>query len=273
MFFFQLLFVLLNIPKIRGLYFVNEGSIFLKNNITNFRNNRILVDADNQFDLNEFYQSILSVADQFDECNCNDKEIQYIRTIIDSQLKNHKANNTLPKLNNINKKTRKTINEIQKELEEVKKELDSKRDSEIGIQPIHDKVTIIKDENSYVSEQEDFKKLENSENILKTEDGKIIDNKLDDKDNKLDDKDNKLDDKDNKTTSINNYKEPKVKRRFKKIIKKLFKIMMTSSTFLAIILSSGLIIPFMLLITRGLFDGIKKWWKVYELNIKKSKKL
>lgn len=63
---------------------------------------------------------------------------------------------------------------------------------------------------------------------------------------------NKLDDKYNKITSINNYKEPKITEKLRKHEKKLSK-KMTSSTFLAIILSSGLLIP------RGLFDGIEKW--------------
>ncbi|CDU17783.1 fam-b protein [Plasmodium yoelii] len=232
------------------LYLVNERNIYHERNITNFRNNRILADTDNQFDLNEFYQSILSLADQFNEYNVDDEKIIYLRNIINSHVKKHKENNTLPNLNNVNRKTKKLIDELRKELEEVKKELDNKRNDELPIQQIQDKRITKKDKNTYVLEQKDFKHLENYENILETEDGKI---------------ENEY----NEITSNNNYKEPKTNRKFKKVKKKLFKMMITSSTFLAIILSSGLAIPFMLLITQDLFDGIKNWWEIYELNIKK----
>ncbi|SCL85768.1 Protein of unknown function (DUF2031), putative [Plasmodium berghei] len=98
---------------------------------------------------------------------------------------------------------------------------------ELAIQPIDDQIIIKKDENCSVSEHEGFKQLKNNEN--------------------------------NKITSSNNYKEPKANQKFKKILKKLFKMMMTNLVFLAIILSSGLLIPLMLLIPRGSFDGIEKW--------------
>ncbi|ETB57312.1 hypothetical protein YYC_04820 [Plasmodium yoelii 17X] len=37
------------------LYYVNERKIYLERNIPNFRNNKILADADNQLDLNSAY--------------------------------------------------------------------------------------------------------------------------------------------------------------------------------------------------------------------------
>ncbi|SCL83026.1 Protein of unknown function (DUF2031), putative, partial [Plasmodium berghei] len=102
-------------------------------NVINFRNNRILAYADNEFDLNGFYQSTLNLASQLGDC------------VEDS-------------------KTKKIINELRKELEEVKKELDNKRNDELAIQPIENKKIIKKDGNSSVSEHEDFKQLENNKN-------------------------------------------------------------------------------------------------------------
>ncbi|CDU15838.1 fam-b protein [Plasmodium yoelii] len=154
------------------LYLVNERSINLERNVTNFRNNRILADVDNQFDLNDFYQSTLNLVDQFNDCN-DDEEITKLRNIIDSQIKKHKESNTLPDLNNVDKKTKKLVNELRTELEEIKKELDNKMNGELAMQPINDKRIIKKDENSSVSEHEDFKQLESFEKKLRTKNDKF----------------------------------------------------------------------------------------------------
>ncbi|SBW38096.1 Protein of unknown function (DUF2031), putative, partial [Plasmodium berghei] len=50
------------------LYFVNDRGIWLERNVINFRNNRILSYADNEFDLNGFYQSTLNLANQLGDC-------------------------------------------------------------------------------------------------------------------------------------------------------------------------------------------------------------
>ncbi|ETB63238.1 hypothetical protein YYC_00077 [Plasmodium yoelii 17X] len=154
------------------LYLVNERSINLERNVTNFRNNRILADVDNQFDLNDFYQSTLNLVDQFNDCN-DDEEITNLRNIIDSHIKKHKESNTLPDLNNVDKKTKKLVNELRTELEEIKKELDNKMNGELAMQPINDKRIIKKDENSSVSEHEDFKQLESFEKKLRTKNDKF----------------------------------------------------------------------------------------------------
>ncbi|SBW38266.1 fam-b protein [Plasmodium berghei] len=206
-------------------YAQNEDrGIWLERNVINFRNNRILAYADNEFDLYDFYQSTLSLASQLGDCVEGNKEIAHLRNIIDSHIKKHIENNTLPNLNNLDKKTKNLTNELRKEL---KKQIADKMNGELAIQPIDDQIIIKKDENCSVSEHEGFKQLKNNEN--------------------------------NKITSSNNYKEPKANQKFKKILKKLFKMMMTNLVFLAIILSSGLLIPLMLLIPRGSFDGIEKW--------------
>ncbi|CDU16011.1 fam-b protein, partial [Plasmodium yoelii] len=230
------------------LYYVNERIIYLERNITNFRNNRILADIDNQFDLNEFYQSILSLVDQFNEYNVDDEKITYLRNIIDSHIKKHKENNTLPDLNNLDKKTKKLIDELRKELEEVKKELDNKRDSELEIQPIHDKRIIKKDENNSISEQENFKQLENSENILETED-------------------NKFDDKDNKITLSNNYKKFQINQKLKD--KKALAIwgMFIVSNILVISLGTGYLAILLIPCTAFI---INKYWESFK-KLKKSK--
>ncbi|CAD2103421.1 hypothetical protein YYG_01653 [Plasmodium vinckei petteri] len=136
------------------LYFINERNIYLERNIINFRNNRILADADNQFDLYDFYQSTSNLASQFNDCNDDDEEITNLQNAIDSHIKKHKENNTLPNLNNVNGKTKKLIHELQKELEEKKRELDNIRNYELSINPIQDKRIIKRDENMSVSEHE-----------------------------------------------------------------------------------------------------------------------
>ncbi|CDU85274.1 hypothetical protein YYC_02855 [Plasmodium yoelii 17X] len=146
------------------LYFVNERDIYLERNITNFRNNRILADVDNQFDLNEFYQSTLSLASQLSDCIEGNKEIAHLQSIIDLHIKKHKESNTSLDLKNVDSKTKQLINELRKELEEVKKQIANKMNGELAIHPIHDKKIVKKDENSFVSECKDFKQLENNGN-------------------------------------------------------------------------------------------------------------
>ncbi|SCL85720.1 Protein of unknown function (DUF2031), putative, partial [Plasmodium chabaudi adami] len=142
------------------LYFINERNIYLERNIINFRNNRILADADIQFDLNNFYQSTLSLAYQFNGYKDDDKEITNLRNIIDSHLEKYKENNALPNLNKVDKKTRRLIHELQKNLNEAKKEFDNKRNSELAIQLIHDKKIIKKYKKISVSKHENLKQLE-----------------------------------------------------------------------------------------------------------------
>ncbi|EAA16801.1 fam-b protein [Plasmodium yoelii] len=142
------------------LYYINERNIYHERNITNFRNNRILGDTDNRFDLNYFYESTLSLANQLNEYNDDDdEEIKYLRNIIDSHVKKHKENNTLPDLNSLDKRTKKLIDELHKEIEETKKELDNIKNNKLAIELI---------QNNPVSE-EDFKQLKNERNIVGTE--------------------------------------------------------------------------------------------------------
>ncbi|CAD2097499.1 fam-b protein [Plasmodium vinckei] len=138
-----------------GLYFINETSKYIERNIINFRNNRVLAYADNQFDLNNFYESTFSLVSQFNDCNDGDEEITNLRNAIGSHIKNHKENNTLPNLNNIDGKTKKLIHELQKELEDVKKELDNIRNDKIPVQPIQEKRIIKMDDNISVSDYEE----------------------------------------------------------------------------------------------------------------------
>ncbi|CDU16855.1 fam-b protein [Plasmodium yoelii] len=159
------------------LYFVNDRGIYLERNAINFRNNRILADADNQLDLNEFYQSTLSLASQFSDCIEDNKEITKLRNIIDSHL-NNKECNTILDLKNVDSKTKKIINKFRKELEEAKKMVDNQRNDELPIQRIHDKIIVKKDENSSVSEHEDFKQLKNYENNVITSSNRYMELKL-----------------------------------------------------------------------------------------------
>ncbi|CAD2089775.1 fam-b protein [Plasmodium vinckei lentum] len=140
----------------RELYFIYERNIYLERNVTNFRNNRILADPDNYFDLNDFYQSTFSLVNQLNDCSDDDEEITKLRNAIDSHIKNHKENNTLPNLNNLDGKTKKLIHKIQKELNEAKKELDNKGNGELSIQPIQDKRVIKENENIFGIDNDKF---------------------------------------------------------------------------------------------------------------------
>ncbi|CAD2092355.1 fam-b protein [Plasmodium vinckei brucechwatti] len=156
------------------LYFINGRNIYLEKNIINFKNNRILADAGKEFDLNYFYESTLSLANQFSDYIGDDEEIIRLRNIIDSHIKEHKGSNISPNLNNVDEKTKKLIYELQKELEEVKKELDNIRNDKIPIQPIQNKRIIINGENIFVSEHEGFSQLKNGENLLDRKHNEVV---------------------------------------------------------------------------------------------------
>ncbi|CAD2090629.1 fam-b protein [Plasmodium vinckei lentum] len=234
------------------LYFINERNMCLERNIINFINNRILADSDKQFDLNNFYQSTSSLANQFSDCDDDDdEEITNLRNIIDSHITKHKENNTLPNLNNIDRKTKKLIHKIQKELNEAKKELDNKRNNELSIQQIYDKRIIKKDENNFVSEQEDFKQLENYENIF-------------------DIGNYNFEGEYNEIISSNIYREIKMDENLRKDEVKFSKNVAILIVGYLVTISSGVwysiifLIPYMLSL-------LKKCWKVIKLKSKISK--
>ncbi|CAD2112220.1 fam-b protein [Plasmodium vinckei] len=217
------------------LYFINERKIYLERNIINFRNNRILADADNQFDLYDFYQSTSSLVRQFNDYNDED-EIENLRNSIDSHIKKHKENNTLPNLNNVDEKTKKLIHELQKELEETKKELDNIRNGELSIQPIQDKRLIKRDENISVSEHEGT--------TLETEYYNF-------------------EDEYNEITSSDCYNKIKIDKNDKKLYKKFFKKWLVLSVSYLVIISSGawnliiLLIPHTVSVIKSLCKNIK----------------
>ncbi|CAD2095557.1 hypothetical protein YYG_04641 [Plasmodium vinckei petteri] len=231
------------------LYFVNE-SIYLERNAINFRNNRMLADVDNQFDLNELYQSTLSLTNQFNDWNGDSKEIRNLHNIIDSHIKKHKENNTLPNLNNVDEKKKKLIYELRKEIEKAQKEFENMKNGELAILPIQNKRITKKDGNISILECKDFKQFEKEGKFLEA-------------------KDDNFEDEYNEIISRNNYKEHKHDKKSKKMLKKILRIMGMVTTFLAIILTGGLIIPFILLITRESFDESMKRWGLYGLYTKK----
>ncbi|SCL93331.1 Protein of unknown function (DUF2031), putative, partial [Plasmodium chabaudi adami] len=204
--------------------------------------------ADNQFDLYDFYQSTSSIASQFNDYNDDEKDIIHFRNAIDSHIKKHKENNTLPNLNNLDKKTKKLIYELQKELEETKKEIDNIRINELAIQPMQDKRVIKSDGNISVSEHEDFKQLENSENILETE----YDN---------------FEDKYNEITSSDCYKKLKLDNLYRKSGKDLLKKWLVLMGSFLVIMSSGAGNLAILLIPHTV-SVIKSLWKRFKIKIK-----
>ncbi|CAD2103430.1 fam-b protein [Plasmodium vinckei brucechwatti] len=156
------------------LYFINGGNIYLERNIINFKNNRILADAGKEFDLNYFYESTLSLANQFSDYIDNEEKIKNLRNTIDSRIKKHKRSDISPNLNNIDEKTKNLIYELQKELEEVKKEIDSIRNGKIPTQPIQNKRIIINGEKISVSEHESFIQLKNGGNLLDRKHNEVV---------------------------------------------------------------------------------------------------
>ncbi|CAD2106408.1 fam-b protein [Plasmodium vinckei brucechwatti] len=230
------------------LYFISETRKCLEGNIIKFRNNRVLAYVDDQFDLNDFYQSALSLANQFSDRNDDGddgEEIEYLRNIIDFHIKKHKENNTLPNLDNVDRKTKKLIYELRKELEEAKKELDNKRNGELSIQPIQDKRIIKKYENNSLSEYEAFKQMENHENILEAEH-------------------NHFECVYNHITSNNFYKELKMVKNYKKSSNKLFKKWAMFIVGGVVVVTSGVFYLLILLIPY-IFSIIKKSWKIVKL--------
>ncbi|CAD2110605.1 fam-b protein [Plasmodium vinckei] len=241
------------------LHFVNERSIYLERDMIKFKNNRMLADADNQFDLNSFYESTLSLADQFsdwddDDDNDNDNEhIKNIRNIIDARVKKNKESNTFPNLNNGDKRAISLIYKLQKELEETKKEIDNIRNNELAIQPIQDKRIIIKDENIPVSEHENFKQLENSENIL-------------------DIGNYNFEDEYNEIISSDVYKEMKSDKKTKTELKKNF------INFAIIVIGFAMVIAseawyLILLYIPQMISIIKSYWKGFKFRISMLKDL
>ncbi|SCL95835.1 fam-b protein [Plasmodium chabaudi adami] len=229
------------------LYFINKRNIYLERNIINLINNRILADADKQFDLYDFYGSKLSLANKFSDC---DEEMIRLRNIIDSHIKKHKENNTLPNLNNVDKKTKKLIYELQKELEETKKELDNIRNDELAIQPIQDKRIIKGDGNISVSEQE-FKHLENEGHFLKIENYNF-------------------EDKYHEITSSDIYEKIKTRKKFKKEAKKFIinSVIWGIGFGMAIASASWYII---LLCAPQMASMIKSSWKAFKYHADKQR--
>ncbi|CAD2094952.1 fam-b protein [Plasmodium vinckei] len=223
------------------LYFINERNIYIERNIINFKNNRILADADKQFDLNNFYESTLSLANQFIDYIDDDEKITNLRNIIDSRIKKNKEKNTLPNLNNVDEKTKNLIYELQKELEEVKKELDNIRNDKIPTQPIQNKRIIINGESASVSEHESISQLENEGNLLDSEHNEVG------------------------SSSKNKLKN---NSEMKKIVNNFFmKALLLGTAFFAIAISP--ILSILILIIPNFVDIAKNMWKFIKLQFEK----
>ncbi|SCL90132.1 fam-b protein [Plasmodium chabaudi adami] len=232
------------------LYFITETTKCLERNVLNFRNNRALADADSQFDLNNFYESTLSFANQFSDYIGDDKEMTNFRNDIDSQIKKHKENNTLPNLNNVDKKTKKLIYKLQKELEETTKELDNKRNGELAIQPVHDKRIMKKDENISVSEHEDFIQLEDHENVMGSEH-------------------DHFEYEYNRITSSISYKIYSIDKQINALMKRVFKAVAAYVVcFFMIVASGGKLL--ILILTPYLISAIRNLRKISKLESKKN---
>ncbi|CAD2085017.1 fam-b protein [Plasmodium vinckei lentum] len=273
------------------LYFINERSIYFERNIINFRNNRKLADPDNQFDLDNFYESALDFANAFNDYNDDDdEEMACLLNMIDSHVNKNKENNTIFNLNNVSEETKKIIYELQKELEEAKKELDNIRNAKLEIQPIQDKKTTEQDEYNYISEHEDIKQLENegikqleNEDIkqleiegikqLEIEGIKQLENEgikqLENEGDFLEIKDDNFEDEYYEIISSNNYKKLKVNQ---KLIEAGRKCIMASLTYIVscfMYMSAGWGC-FTIMHVPYIFSIFIKWYKFIRLELKKK---
>ncbi|CAD2096867.1 fam-b protein [Plasmodium vinckei] len=227
-----------------GLHYANERNIYLERNVINFRNNRILADADKELDLNDFYNSTLELANQLNDCN-GDKEIACLRNVIDSHIQKNQESNTLLNLNNVDEETKNIIHDLQKELEKVKKELNNKGGNELATQSTQDKKTTKNDKNSSESKHGDFKQLKKEEISLKEKNNEIV-------------------------SSDNNElkNKPELNKPLRKLMKKAMLLIGVSYVF---ILAAGFGLPFLLLFTMISFGTIKKLWKHVKVDFKASK--
>ncbi|CAD2088809.1 fam-b protein [Plasmodium vinckei lentum] len=141
--------------------FINKRTKYIESNITYFRNNRILADPDNQFDLSNFHELTLSIVNQLIEYNNDDKEMTNIHNTIVPYINKHKESGTLPDLNKVHIALKLLLHAHQKELEKLKKELDNLKNDELETQRVHDKRILKKDENNSVSEHKNFEQLKN----------------------------------------------------------------------------------------------------------------
>ncbi|CDU16182.1 fam-b protein, partial [Plasmodium yoelii] len=149
---------------LQELYYVNERTICFERNIINFSNNRILADGDSQFNLHEFYESTSSVENQVNDHDNDDEKNISIRNTVDSHVKKNKKSKKSLYSKNVDKKRKNLIHGDHKEIEEIeetKKVVDNINNNKLAIAPI---------ENNSLSEEEDFKELENEGNIVVSED-------------------------------------------------------------------------------------------------------
>ncbi|EAA18193.1 hypothetical protein YYC_05798 [Plasmodium yoelii 17X] len=259
------------------LYFVNERSINLERNITNFRNNRILADTDNRFDLNNFYESTLSLINKINDDNDDDEEITKLKSIMNLQLMKSKESNTLKDLNNVDKKTKKYVLKLQKELEGLKKELDDTNNDdkkvddknndnknnddennddknnddknndnknnydELAIKREHGKHLIEKNGHFYLSDVPEFKPMSNEGILVAKEHQEII-------------------------SYINNERSTtrKLRKERTKLIKKVILLIGVCVTGLM----TGMALPFLIFISIISFETAKKMWKIFRLSMK-----
>ncbi|VTZ71950.1 fam-b protein [Plasmodium yoelii] len=155
-----------------------KNELCLERNIINIRNNRILSDGDNQFNLHEFYESTSSVENQVNDHDNDDEKNISIRNTVDSHVKKNKKSEKSLYSKNVDKKRKKLIHGHHKEIEEIEeteKEIDNTNNNKLAIVPI---------ENNSVSEEEDFEELKNEGNIVVSEDYEInssIEDELNDK--------------------------------------------------------------------------------------------
>ncbi|KEG02410.1 fam-b protein [Plasmodium vinckei vinckei] len=222
----------------KELYYVNERSIYLERNIIYFRNNRILADPYKKFDFNDFYKSSLGSGYQFDGYN-DDEEITNLRNIIDSHITKHKESNKTPNLNNMDDETKKLIYELRKDIEEIKKEINNKRNGKPEAQSIENKKLAKKCKNNPVSKDANFEELENEQN-----------------DEIVSRSDNKLE------------TDPETRKSIKKLVKRGLVLAALS---LGFIISGGLTIPFIVIVTLLSFDTIKKLLRYTKSELKNPK--
>ncbi|VUC55979.1 fam-b protein [Plasmodium berghei ANKA] len=207
---------------------------------------------DASLDINDFYDSSLSILDKYNDGNYDGEENIYTKQIINFHQTNFEYSDTSSKLKDI-EDVREFINEITSELEISKKENDNNREYEIAVEQNIDKRLVKKDIDLLISSCENLKELKHSEHILDIDV-------------------NNFEKKYNEVISGNNYNIVKCNSKFDETFKRFLKShALILPVVLLCLISGGFAIPFVILSVHKTGYTINKLFKLIKILKKRSK--